>query len=93
MQDAEFEWDDAKAALNWLKHRVTFEQARRVFQDTSAIERADVEHSDAEERSVTIGTVDGRLLVVVWTQRGGRTRIISARRAEPHERRRYHNED
>ena len=92
MQDAEFEWDDAKAALNWLKHRVTFEQARRVFQDTSAIERADAEHSDAEERSVTIGMVDGRLLVV-WTQRGGRTRIISARRAEPHERRRYHNED
>jgi len=64
-----------------------------VFQDTFAIERADDEHSDAEERAVTIGVVDDRLLVVVWTQGGEGTRIISARRAQPHERRRYHNED
>jgi len=75
MEDAQFEWDDAKAALNWLKHRVTFEQARRVFQDTFAIERADAEHGDAEERSVTI-------------RHGGRPasrrRLDPARRAHSH---------
>lgn len=93
MQDDEYEWDDVKAALNWRNHGVSFEQARSVFNDTSAVERSDDGHEDAEERFVTIGMVEGRLLVVAWTPRGERIRIISARAAEPRERRRYHNED
>jgi uncharacterized DUF497 family protein len=93
MKDAEFEWDDAKAALNWRNHGVSFEMAREVFKDTFAIEWFDDRHSDVEERFVRIGMVEGRLLFVVYTLRGERVRIISARQAEPHERRRYHNEN
>ena len=80
MQDEEFEWDDAKAALNWRDHGVSFEMARDVFKDIFAIEWTDDRHGDAEERFVTVGMVEGRLLLVVYTLRGERIRIISARR-------------
>jgi uncharacterized DUF497 family protein len=93
MRDEFFEWDDSKAARNWLSHGVRFEAARDVFKDAFAIEWADGSHDDAEERFVTIGMVESRLLFVAYTLRGERIRIISAREAEPHERRRYHNEN
>ena len=57
------------------------------------IEWTDDRHGDAEERFVTVGMVEGRLLFVVYTLRGECIRIISAREAEPRERRRYHNEN
>ncbi len=91
MQDEAFEWDDAKAARNWLDHGVRFEMARDVFQDAFAIEWTDDSHGDTEERFVTVGMVEQRLLFVSYTLRGERIRIISARGAEPRERRRYHN--
>ena len=93
MQDEAFEWDDGKAALNWRNHGVSFEMARDVFQDIFAIEWIDDRHGDMEQRFVTVGTVEGRLLFVAYTLRGQRIRIISAREAEPRERRRYHNEN
>jgi len=93
MQDEAFEWDDGKAALNWRNHGVRFEMARDVFQDIFAIEWIDDRHGDMEQRFVTVGTVEGRLLFVAYTLRGQRIRIISAREAEPRERRRYHNEN
>jgi len=93
MQDEEFEWDDAKAALNWRNHGVSFEMAQDVFKDIFAIEWTDDRHGDAEERFVAVGMVEGRLLFVAYTLRGERIRIISAREAEPRERRRYHNEN
>ncbi|MGH7121831.1 MAG: BrnT family toxin [Acetobacteraceae bacterium] len=93
MQDEAFEWDDAKAASNWLDHGVRFETARDVFKDIFAIEWTDDRHGDAEERLVTVGMVEDRLLFVSYTLRGERIRIISAREAEPRERRRYHNEN
>jgi len=93
MQDDAFEWDDAKAASNWLDHGIRFETARDVFRDAFAIEWTDEGHDDAEERFVTIGMVENRLLFVSYTLRGERIRIISAREAEPRERRRYHNEN
>jgi uncharacterized protein len=93
MQDEAFEWDDGKAALNWRNHGVRFEMARDVFQDIFAIEWIDDRHGDMEQRFVTVGTVEGRLLFVAYTLRGERIRIISAREAEPRERRRYHNEN
>lgn len=88
MRDARFEWDDAKAAANRAKHGVTFDQARRVFDDPLALEL--VTHVEGEERSITIGMA-GRdlLLVVVSADRLGRIRIISARRATRLERQRY----
>jgi uncharacterized DUF497 family protein len=93
MQDDAFEWDDNKADRNWRSHGVTFEAARDVFKDSFAIEWKDDRHGDAEERFVTVGTVEGRLLFVAYTLRGERIRVISAREAEPRERRRYHNEN
>lgn len=93
MQDDLFEWNDAKAASNWLDHGVRFEAARGVFQDIFAIEWTDDRHGDTEERFVTLGMVEGHLLFVSYTLRQGRIRIISAREAEPRERRRYHNEN
>lgn len=93
MQAEAFEWDDAKAALNWRNHGVSFEMARDVFKDIFAIEWTDDRHGNAEERFVTVGMVEGRLLFVAYTLRDERIRIISAREAEPRERRRYHNEN
>ncbi len=93
MQDGEFEWDDGKAALNRRNHGVSFEMAREVFKDIFATEWTDDRLGYAEQRFVTVGMVEGRLLFVAYTLRGERIRIISAREAEPHERRRYHNEN
>jgi len=80
MRDDRFEWDDRKAAGNLRKHRVEFEHARLVFDDPNASDRLD-EDEDEEERSVRVGMANGRLLFVVYTVRGERTRIISARKA------------
>ena len=93
MQDDHFEWLDAKAARNWRDHDVSFEMAREVFKDIFAIEWADHGQDDGEDRFVTGGMVEDRLLFVSYTLRGERIRIISARLAEPYERRRYHNEN
>ncbi|HET8995817.1 MAG TPA: BrnT family toxin [Acetobacteraceae bacterium] len=93
MQDAAFEWDDAKAVLNQRDHGIAFGVARAAFNDAFAIERLDRRHADPEERYVLLGMVDQHLLVVSYTLRGERIRIISARKAEPHERRRYHKEN
>lgn len=93
MQDETFEWDDLKAASNWRDHGVTFEAAREVFKDIFAIEWDDDGQDDTEERFVTVGVVENHLLFVSYTLRGVRIRIISARLAEPYERRRYHNEN
>ena len=66
---------------------------REVFKDIFAIEWADDGHEDLEQRFITVGMVEDRLLFVSYTMRGHRIRIISAREAEPRERRRYHEEN
>ncbi len=91
MQDDAFEWDDVKAARNWRKHDASFEMGREVFKDLSAIDWDDYGQDEGEDRFVTVGMVEDRLLFVSYTVRGGRIRIVSARAAEPYERRRYHN--
>jgi uncharacterized DUF497 family protein len=90
MQDRDFEWDDSKAALNMQKHGVSFDAARGVFTDGFAIEFDDDRRDASEKRFITIGMVEGHLLFVVSTLRGRRIRLISAREAEPRERRRYY---
>ena len=86
----EFEWDAAKAASNRQKHGVSFEEAMTVFADPNASTFFDRAHSGAEERYITIGISDkGRLLVVSHTERNGKTRIISARKATKAEARNY----
>jgi uncharacterized DUF497 family protein len=93
MAGAEFEWDEGKAAANYAKHGVSFEAARGVFKDPLALEWADDSESYGEERFIIVGMTDGRLLFVVYTVRGERIRIISARGAEPVEQRWYHEEN
>ena len=89
-----FEWDAAKARLNLTKHSVSFEEASTVFGDRSAITIPDPVHSLAEERFVTIGVSDqGKILVVVATERGDSVRLISARSASRRERKQYEEAD
>jgi uncharacterized DUF497 family protein len=92
MDEGEFEWDDAKAAANYDKHGVNFETARRVFEDPFRGEWHDTSERHDEDRYATIGMVDDHVFYVAYTKRGEKTRIISAREAEPYERRRYHEE-
>ena len=93
MQDENFEWDDDKAAQNWRDHGVSFEIAREAFTDAFAVEWIDAEQDRSEERYAMIGMVETRLLFVAYAMRGERIRIISARKAEPYERRKYHDEN
>ena len=93
MNDDEFEWDDAKAAANLAKHKVSFEQARDAFDDIFAVEYDDDRADYGEDRMVRLGMVGNRLLAVVYTLRSEKVRIITAREAEPHERRHYHEEN
>ena len=90
MNDDEFEWDDAKALANHVAHGVTFEAAREVFRDPFAVEWLDDRENYGEFRYAILGLVAGRLIYVAYTTREDRIRIISARGAEPHERRTYH---
>jgi uncharacterized DUF497 family protein len=85
----EFEWDEWKAAENLRKHGVDFADAALVLEDDLALT---VETPDAqgEERWVTMGNdPNQRVLVVAYTWRGERIRLISARKATGAERRRY----
>ena len=90
MNDGVFQWDDTKAAKNYADHGLTFEIARLVFKDPFAIDWLDERKDYGEDRYAIIGMVDHKLLYVAYTMRGDAIRIISARGAEPHERREYH---
>lgn len=85
-----FEWDDGKAKLNIEKHGVTFEEASTIFADPLALTIYDSIYSEDEDRYITLGESQRRrLLVVVFTDRDDRIRIISARVATRRERRDY----
>jgi len=85
----DFEWDRAKELTNRKKHGVDFRTAAQVFLDPHLIEFDDL-GAAGELRFNAIGLVDGRTLFVTYTLRGDSVRIISARGAEPHEKRKYH---
>ena len=93
MQDDELEWDDAKAERNLANHGISFGTASLAFEDPFAVAREDRRRDYGEDRYVLLGMVDDRLLAVTYAYRGARVRIISARLAEPQERRRYHEEN
>ena len=85
-----FEWDPKKAEANLSKHGVSFTEAVTAFGDPLSMNMADPDHSEGEERYIVLGTSDRyRLLVVSYTERPPRTRIISARLATRHERKQY----
>jgi uncharacterized DUF497 family protein len=85
-----YEWDAFKAAANVKKHHITFEEAASVFLDPSALTFSDPDHSEEEDREITIGRSGRqRVLFVAHTARESRVRIISARRATRQEQRQY----
>ena len=88
----EFEWDDAKAATNFRKHGVTFEQAAYAFRDSFAVEWIDDRVAYGEERVMLLGISGGQILSVVFTERE-RIRIISARRATKYEKDEYYRQN
>ena len=89
----EFEYDSAKAALNLKKHGVTFEEAATVFGDPLAYTFADPDHFISEERWLILGiSRSTRLFAVIYTHRGEKYRIISARLATNRERKIYEEE-
>ena len=90
-----FEWDAHKANANSRKHKVSFAEATEVFRDPLALSMIDTEHTDTEERWITMGRVrENRLIVVVhtWQEQDSshaKVRIISARKATARETRQY----
>jgi uncharacterized DUF497 family protein len=93
MNDDEFEWRDDKAAYNWREHRVSFRQAVKAYHDPFMVEWIDEREDYGEERVNLLGMCDGLLLHMTYTERGDKIRIISARRAEKHERETYYREN
>ena len=89
----EFEWDPKKAAKNSRRHRVSFNEAATVFGDSLGTTVLDPDHSLAEDRYITVGRSSrGRLVMVAYTERGERIRIISARDLTRAERKAYEEE-
>ena len=89
-----FEWDKNKAAKNINKHRISFDEARSVFNDPEFITLVDEEHSTYEERYISIGlSKNGRLLILAHTDHEGRIRIISARKTTKKEEAFYENSE
>ena len=90
-----FEWDRKKARTNLSKHKISFENATSVFRDENAISISDEEHSQEEERWLTIGIDEvTRTLVVIHTyisidENNCNIRIISARKATKKEQQIY----
>lgn len=85
-----FEWDADKARLNFADHGVNFEEAATVFDDSLFIIYKDPDHSIEEQRYIIIGESEQRrYLLVSFTERGARTRIISARALTAKERKAY----
>jgi uncharacterized protein len=86
----QFEWDENKAERNLSKYKVSFEEAKTVFDDPLYVDFYDPDHSGDEERYLIIGESNqGRLLIVSYTERSDSTRLISAREVTRAERESY----
>ena len=92
MENASFEWDEEKELINRKKHGISFQTAALVFNDKNYIEMYDFEHSVKEDRYIAIGKV-GKVLFVVFTERGVRIRLISARLATKSEEELYYDQE
>ncbi len=82
-EDGRFEWNSEKSHQNFRKHGILFDEILSVFDDRFFLTDYDPEHSDSEDRYFGVGNLNGVLVVLVFfTLREGRTRIVSARKAE-----------
>lgn len=86
-----FEWDDAKAASNETKHSVSFPFAVRGFEDESRLTVMDARSDYGEVRYITLARIEKRVYVLVYTLRNSVIRLISARKANSKEVKRYDN--
>jgi len=85
-----FGWDEVKAKANLRKHRVSFEEGKTIFNDPFLFTFPNDKHSAREEHYINIGlSANGRVLILTHTERQGKIRIISCRKATPRERRFY----
>jgi uncharacterized DUF497 family protein len=84
-----FDWDPAKREINLDKHGVDFPRATEVFEDSQHLDEDSTRPEFAEPRRMAIGRVGQLMLCVIYTDRDGIRRIISARRASRNERERY----
>jgi uncharacterized DUF497 family protein len=85
----DFEWDPVKAEANEFKHDIAFDDATLVFDDPSNLVELSDQIEHGEVRWVAVGRMGAEVIAVVFTMRGNRRRIISARRSSRDERRRY----
>ena len=90
MSSDDFEWDERKAAINLRDHKISFQAASRVFDDLFALIEQDLSEDYGEDRFLATGIIEDLLVTVVYTERGERIRIISARKANSDERRKYY---
>ncbi len=89
-----FEWDEIKAKENFKKHKVSFDEAKTVFNDPFLLTFPDPEHSKREQRFINIGiSLNRRALIVIHTEREENIRIISCREATKYERKTYEEGD
>jgi len=85
-----FEWDETKAKTNFKKHKVAFDEGKTIFGDPFLLTFPDIDSADVEERYVNIGvSAKDRILVLTHTERQGKIRIISCRKATANERKKY----
>jgi len=85
-----FEWDLKKAAINFKKHGVSFEEAVTVFGDSFSLTFSDPDHTHDESRFLTVGlSGNGRVLIISHTDRAENVRIINARKMTKRERKFY----
>jgi uncharacterized DUF497 family protein len=85
-----FEWDEVKAKANLKKHKVSFEEGKTIFNDPFLFTFLDDKHSANEGRYINIGlSANRRVLILTHTERQGKIRIISCRKATSRERRFY----
>jgi uncharacterized protein len=84
-----FEWDEPKSDATFVNRGFDFAYAAMLFDDPYRIEREDVRRDYGEPRWQTIGEIEGRVFLLVYTLRDAVTRIISARRAHDNEAKEY----
>ncbi len=88
-----FEWDKGNISKNWEKHRVSYTECEEVFFNSPLIAGIDEKHSEGENRFYLLGRTDNeRLLFVVFTIRGKKIRVVSARDMNRKERKIYHEQ-
>ncbi|MDY8109032.1 BrnT family toxin [Fulvimarina sp. 2208YS6-2-32] len=87
----DFEWDEAKDISNFRKHTIRFRSATAVFNDPARLVFEDEREDYGERRFIVMGLIGPRLYVVIFTERSGKIRIISARKGNEREKAVYGN--